>query len=110
MKPIEMKTIETWNLLSNTDLTAGRGAKIVVGRFSNKEAATYAYQDNRFSKYCVMGYHDPIRNPNPGYNMEHEFLVIHDTAESFWHNSEDEIRKRAIAKLSPEELKALGIK
>lgn len=101
-----MKTFETWCLTSNSDLTEGRGIDRVVARFSNERAARDAYSDPRFSRYCVMG----VKGSDPGYQLKQEVVVIHDTASSFWDNTREEVRKRAIAKLTVLEQEALGLK
>lgn len=80
-----MKTIEYWEVEEGYD----RDTK-VIARFSTREEA------------------EKLKSPYRSIHARH--MVIFDTVEEFNHNTDMEIRKRAIAKLDREELRVLGIK
>lgn len=101
------KTIEYWDATSNSDKVEGRGSTIVVGSFSTKELAESVVRDKRYARHCIMGVQQP---DDYKYMVSRRIVTIHDDAEEFWHNTPEEIRKRALAKLDPEEIRILGIK
>lgn len=80
-----MKTIEYWEV----EESDGDRFSKVTARFSTREEA------------------EKLKSP---YRSIHaRYMVIFDTVEEFNHNTDMEIRKRAIAKLDREELRVLGI-
>jgi hypothetical protein len=102
-----MQTIDTWTTLSETEFNEGRGPRIVVGRFFSREHAENVVKDQRYRRYCVMGYksHDAHKDM-----VTHEVLHICHAPEEFWENTIEERRKKALAKLDASDIDALGIK
>ena len=79
-----MNTIGYWEVEESYD----RDSK-VIARFSTKEEA------------------EKLKSPYRSVHARH--MVIFDTVEEYEHNTDMEIRKRAIAKLDREERRVLGI-
>ena len=101
-----METIELTQITSNSDTTEGRGSTIVQGYARNAEIAHAIVRDKRYARYCVMGVqtHDDYK-----YMTAPVVIKIFESAEDFFNNSKEEIRKRALAKLTPAEREALGV-
>ena len=104
-----MEKLDLIKLTYNSDSTEGRGHSITIGYVRDDRVAQKIVDDPRFARFCVMGYHRP---GSQNYQKSNESVVIYDSAEEFWgdHNPEAEARRRALAKLTPEDIKVLGIK
>lgn len=100
-----METLELFKLTSNSDTTEGKGYTIVHGYVRNMELARAIVADKRYSRYCVMGCQQP---DDYKYMVENSLITIYNSAEEFFDNTPEEIKKRALAKLTPEERKVLG--
>lgn len=103
-----MKTLNLFAVTYNSDSTEGRGRDIVLCRFEEKDSAIAVVSDKRYARYCVMGVHQPLSAIK--YNVREENITIFSNPTDFWENTEDERRKKALAKLNPDEIKLLGIK
>jgi hypothetical protein len=104
-----MEKLNLIKLTYNSDSTEGRGHSITIGYVRNDLVAQIIVDDPRFARFCVMGYHKP---GSQNYQKRPETVMIYDSAGEFWddHNPQAEARRRALAKLTPEDIKALGIK
>lgn len=101
-----METLELTQITSNSDTTEGRGYTIVHGYTRNGEVARAIVRDKRYARYCVMGVQhlDDYRHMTGPANIK-----IFESVEDFFDNSKEEIRKRALAKLTAAEREALGV-
>lgn len=102
-----MELIKLFAVTSNTDLTEGRGGTIVKGHFREKHIADATVRDKRYSRYCVMGVQTP---DDVKYTVREDTIRIYSSVEEFFNNTQEERIKRAKAKLSDEDLDALGLK
>lgn len=94
-------------LTYNDDLTEGRGRSVVLAHFETPEDALKVAADPRFSRWCVMGVHSPT---NAKYNVRSQTITVYNSAEEFWERHEvDTKRAAALAKLTPEDRKVLGL-
>ena len=101
-----METLELTQITGNSDTTEGRGPTIVKGYARNAEIAHAIVRDKRYARYCVMG----VQTTNDYKYMTVPVTIrIFESVEDFFHNSKEEIRKRALAKLSADEREALGV-
>ena len=101
-----METIELTQITSNSDTIEGRGSTIVQGYARNAEIARAIVRDKRYARYCVMG----AQSPDDYKCMTGPATIrIFESVEDFFNNSKEEIRKRALAKLTPAEREALGV-
>lgn len=101
-----METIELTQVTSNSDTTEGRGYTIVHGYARNAEIARAIVRDKRYARYCVMGVQS---SDDYKYMTGPATIKIFESVEDFFNNSKEEIRKRALAKLTPAEREALGV-
>ena len=102
------KIIEYWDVTITSGLTEGRGCTKVIGSFESKGLAESVVMDKRYARYCMMGVYPP--DDCARHKISHKIVTLYDDAEEFWANTPEEIRKRALAKLDPEEIRILGIK
>lgn len=102
-----MITIEVYPVNTNSDLTEGKGYAIPVGYFYRRDDAITVVSDPRWAKYSVMGVH----SKNSTYDVgQLKTITIYDSAKEFWNEHDVEIkRQKALAKLTDEEKKLLGI-
>ena len=101
-----MQTLDLIAITSNSDTTEGRGHTIVHGYTDDPGIARAIVQDKRFAKYCVMGVQQP---DDYKYYNERAVIKIFDSADEFFNNTKDEIRKRALSKLTAEDRESLGV-
>lgn len=101
-----METINLVQITSNSDTTEGRGYTIVHGYARNNEVAHGIVRDKRYARYCCMGVQSP---DDYKYMTGPATIKIFDSVEDFFNNTKDEIKKRALAKLSAAEREALGL-
>lgn len=102
-----MELINLFAVTSNTDLTEGRGVTIVKGHFRERQIAEATVKDPRYSRYCVMG----VQSSNDvKYSIRNDTIRIYSSVNEFFDNTVEERKKRAIAKLSDDDLDALGLK
>jgi hypothetical protein len=102
-----MELINLFAVTSNTDLTEGRGATIVKGYFRERHIAEATVRDRRYSRYCVMGVQS---DRDVKYAVRDDTIRIYGSVEEFFGNTVEERKKRAIAKLTDDDLDALGLK
>ncbi len=102
-----MELINLFAVTSNTDLTEGRGATIVKGHFRERHIAEATVRDQRYSRYCVMGYQS---SQDAKFQVRDDTIRIYSSVEEFFGNTVEERKKRAIAKLTDDDLDALGLK
>lgn len=87
-----MQTV--WAAKKNADLTEGRGPMVIIALFSDEVSARSAARG-----WGVMGVGDGEVTPMFVYNTYREYVEEKD----------NEIRNRALAKLSEEEKRTLGL-
>lgn len=102
-----MEFMNLFAVTTNSDLTEGRGRTIIKGYFRDKELAMATVNDKRYSRYCVMGVQDPHYAK---YMVQDAAIHIYSSVEDFFTNTVEDRRKAAIAKLTDDDLDALGIK
>lgn len=91
----------------NSDSIEGKGHTIQLGHFQTQEMALACAKDKRYAQFCVQGYHDPAR---AHYDVVPVTLTIYDSPDSFFAlHSREAARQRALAKLTKEEQKILGL-
>lgn len=100
-----METIELTRITSNSDTTEGRGYTIVHGYARNARIAHAIVRDKRYARYCVMGLQS---TDDYKYMTGPATIKIFESVEDFFHNSNEEVKARALAKLSAAEREALG--
>lgn len=101
-----MQTIKCFEVLGNTDTTEGRTPKKVVAYFSTREEAIKYVKSPAYRKWCVMGVQC---NDDIVYNISEVTLTILDTASEIEQAEREQIKIRALAKLTKEERAALGL-
>jgi len=98
-------TIKYYELTYNTDGVEGRGADKVHARFVNNVDAIAVCNDQRYwGKYGVMG-----TRYDPKNQVREVCAPLFESVADFWNYDEDEVKKRALAKLTDAEKKALGL-
>lgn len=101
-----MQVINCWEVLGNTNTTDGMGPMKVLARFSSKEQAELYVKSKPYAKYCVQGHQDWKYDMN---NIKFTSLIILDNVDEFADIERQELRNKALAKLSDEEREALGL-
>jgi hypothetical protein len=98
--------IEYTTIMADTDKTEGRGHLVPVAHFKNPGDARTVCEDARFYKqHGVMG--TPM---NPGTYVRKTTIRVYDSVEEFWEcHDEDTARAKALAKLTDEDKKVLGL-
>lgn len=99
-----MKTIKCFEVLGNTDTTEGRGPMVVVARFSSYDVASKYVQSKAYSNWCVMGYQSS-RDLN---NIREVTITIVDSIDELDVMNRENLKARALSKLTPAEKSALG--
>lgn len=100
-----MKTIECFEVFGNTDTTEGRGPMKIVARFSNENEAIKYVKSPAYKRWCVMGYQS-----NYDLNNIHKsVIIILDSLDEFEVYTKEDLRRKALNKLSKEEQEALGL-
>jgi hypothetical protein len=100
-----MSMITIYNVYVNSDLAEGLGSMVFKAAFENKEDAEKAA--NEIDPYCVKG--DKPQGLKSGWADIRVSLLFKDYQE-YKNFSDEEIKKRALAKLDDYEKKVLGIK
>ncbi len=100
-----IETVTLYHVTSNTELTEGRGSTVTVGWFLDRELAVRAGKGQ-----YVMGTDCPIEM-KPRRVARAEDGTMWTLGEQITVTTElpAEVRKRALAKLTAEERKALGV-
>ena len=78
----------------------------VVARFSNKPAAETFVKSKDYAEWCVMGHRNWEYDKH---NINQTKLVILDSVDDFAASEAEELKAKALAKLTMEERKALGV-
>ena len=100
-----METLELFRFTSNSDTTEGRGYTIVHGYTRDQNLAKAIVSDKRYSRYCVMGVQQP---DDYKYMTGKSLITIYESVDEYFHSTPEEIKKRALAKLTPQERQVLG--
>ena len=101
-----METIELFATTRNTDQTEGRGANVPTGYFRDRRIAEAVVMDKRYAQFCIMGVQT---NSDIKDMIDSKPINIYDSVEDFFNNLDGKVRERAIAKLSMEERRVLGL-
>ena len=89
----------------NTDQTEGRGPMKPHAYFTDLDEAKKVNNDPRFfRKFGVMG-----TQGSSEYNIKKENITLFYTAEEYFNEDKNLMRKNALAKLTPEEKELLGL-
>lgn len=89
---------------ANRDQTEGKGPMYTVARFSNKEEAIQLQISKDFARdYGVQG------TPYAASDVEEEEIKVYDSFAEYSLEKREDIRKRALAKLTQEEKRVLGL-
>lgn len=91
----------------NADGVEGRGPTKVLARFDNRQAAEDVVRDPRYARWCVMGVHQPEHDVK--YAIRQETITVYRTAAEFWDGNEKARKREALAKLSAEDRRVLGL-
>lgn len=103
-----MTRIKLYVLMADHDTTEGRGPMYELGYFRTYEDALKVRNDPRYARWCVMGVHRPVKEGT--YEIREKVYLINESADEFWGNDEASRREKALAKLTVEERKLLGLK
>ncbi len=103
-----MQVINAFSITSNSDMTEGRGFTIIHGYCRNKADALAIVNDKRFyGKFGTMGC---APYDNGKFDVGEVAIRIFESAADFFNYDKDALKKQALAKLTPEERDALGLK
>lgn len=101
-----MESYSLFAITSNSDTMEGRGHELVHGYTKTHDLAAEIVRDKRYSRFCSMG----VQSVNDyKYMVREKHITVFSTVEDFFENLPDERRKRALAKLTPDEQKLLGL-
>lgn len=100
-----MKTIKCFEVIGHTDTTEGRGPMKVVARFSNKDEAVKYVKSKAYARWCVMGY----QNARDTDNVREATITILDSVDELGLMEAEELKARALAKLTAAERQILGL-
>ena len=101
-----MQTIKCFEVMGNTDTTEGRGPMKVVARFSDYDEAVKYVKSKAYAQWCVMGYQNEKTDLN---NIREATICILDTVEELFDMNREELKAKALAKLTKAEREALGL-
>lgn len=101
-----MITQDLFAITYNADLTEGRGHSIILGYTKTLELAKAIVADRRFSRYCCMGYQSP---DDWKHSVSQKPVLIFESVDEPFELEEQKLREKALAKLSPEERRVLGL-
>ena len=101
-----MQIIKCFEVLGNTDTTEGRGPMKVVARFTTREAATLYVKSKAYAQWCVMGCQNLQYDLN---NIKEVTLTILERVDELEQMELEELKARALAKLTDKEKRALGL-
>lgn len=101
-----MESISLFKITSNSDTIEGRGPEIIHGYTRDLETAKEIVQDPRYAKFMVMGIQ---KNNDWMYCTKQVNLKIFESVGDFYHNDVEQIKIRALSKLTPIEREALGL-
>lgn len=102
-----MSTQELYAITYNSDGTEGRGHELTLGYARTRAVADQIVTDPRFSRYCVMGVHNPESCKK--YNVRLAQVAIFESASELWGKEDEALRESALKKLSYAEKEALGL-
>lgn len=109
---IKMKKIELYELSRNSDQTEGRGSNVPVAYFNSLSEVVKVNEDKRFYEKCgVMGTKYSSLSGGLPYNINERTICVYDSAEEFFESYDRQTKiDKAMAKLTEEEKKLLGLK
>lgn len=96
-----MQHITCFEVYGNTDITEGRGPMKVAARFSEFEEAKKYVESREYAEWCIID--DDIKN------IKESIIVIFDSVDELNLLKKEQIRSRALSKLTNEEREALGL-
>lgn len=112
LKAVIYQNVEVFCVVTNSDLTEGRGARVEVGWFKHRTDAEHcAVGKGVFGSAADVEPHNvDIVIPINDEGLE-DWLNVKITGKPvvFSYNPSDQIRERALAKLSKDERRALGL-
>jgi len=98
-------TLKFYELTYNSDGVEGRGPDVVAARFVRRDDAVAVCEDKRFwGKHGVMG-----TKIDPKYHVREVVVPLFDSVPDYWNYDVEEVKKKALAKLTDAEKKALGL-
>ncbi len=100
-----MQAIKCFEVMGHTDTTEGRGPLKVVARFSTYEVAEQYVKSKAYSRWCVMG----CQSADDIKKIHEATVMVLDTVGELEQMYTEEVRARALSKLSAEERKVLGL-
>lgn len=99
-------TITFSELTYNSDSVEGKGHSVVGARFVNKDDAIAVCNDERWwKKHGVWG-----GKTDPQYDVKEVVYTLFENKEDFFNYDVEEVKKKALAKLTNAEKIALGLK
>ncbi|AXH59716.1 hypothetical protein [Pseudomonas amygdali] len=101
-----MITNDLFAITYNADLTEGRGHTIILGYTKTLELAKAIVADPRFSRYCCMGFQSP---DDWKYSVSQKPVLIFEAVDEPFELEKQKLREQALAKLNPDERRALGL-
>lgn len=100
-----MNVINCFEVYGHTDTTEGRGPMCVVARFSNYGAAVDFVKSKVYSNWCVMG----VQSKSDIENIKETKIVVMDSAGEWGDVKKEQLKAKALAKLTKEECEVLGL-
>ena len=100
-----MQVIKCFEVKGHTDTIEGRGPLKIVARFANRDVAKEYVESKLYATHCVMGRQskDDLRH------ISKETITILDTIDEIDVMNKENIRAKALAKLTKEEREVLGL-
>ena len=103
-----MQTLESFDVLGHTDTNDGTGPMTVVARFRSRDAALdYIRTPEYCGMWSVQGI--PVNKLYENYLVVPSNLVIYDSVEELLQHNKEDLKQRALKKLSLQEREALGL-
>lgn len=101
-----MQTIRHFEVYGHTDTTEGRAPMKVVARFKHRKDAEEYVKSKGYAKWCVMGHQNLKYDMS---NIREATMVILDSIDELKDMELEELKNRALAKLTHAEKQALGL-
>jgi hypothetical protein len=102
-----MQRLEAFDVLGHTDTNDGSGPMTVVARFRNRDTALeYIRTREYIDKWSVQG--QPVCSIYEDSLVVQYDLIIYDSVEELVQHNKEELRQRALLKLTTQERNALG--
>lgn len=102
-----MDFLKLFAFTSNSDTVEGRGHTITHGYTREKSLAEAIVRDTRYARYCTMGVQ---QSDDYKYMVRETNIRIYSSVDEYFENTPEARKARALAKLSDEDIEALGIK